>query len=166
MSVSLEDLSGERVRRRGDWGNAQASDAGSRIVITDGVLGEGEFDANSIEFRPVSVGPDVGRENGGFRKDSSFQGEARYSAPAAARGAPLAFAAIVGHDGNRGGGCGRGGGGHGQGRSSVEGGEGGMIRGGLNIPQESCGPKRSRKPQLGDDRWERSRGLTMRSITT
>jgi hypothetical protein len=81
VGVSLEDLSGKRVRGSGDWGNAQAGDAGSRIVITDGVLGEGEFDANSIEFRPISVGPGVGREDGGFRKDSSFQGEGRYSAP-------------------------------------------------------------------------------------
>jgi hypothetical protein len=61
VGVSLEDLSGERVWGSGDWGNAQAGDA-------HGVLGEGESDANSIEFRPVSVGPGVGREDGGFRK--------------------------------------------------------------------------------------------------
>jgi hypothetical protein len=115
VGVSLEDLSGERVWGSGDWGNAQVGDAGSRIVITDGVLGEGEFDANSIEFRQVSVGPGVGREDGGFRKDSSFQGEARYSVQVGRASAPRQFAAVVDDDGNRGGGCGRGGVGHGQG---------------------------------------------------
>jgi hypothetical protein len=112
VGVSLEDLSGERVWGSGDWGNAQAGDAGSRIVITDGVLGEGESDVNSIEFRPGSVGPGVGREDGGFRMDSSFQGEARYSAPVGRASAPREFAA---DDGNRGGGYSRGGVGHGQG---------------------------------------------------
>jgi hypothetical protein len=120
VGVPLEDLSGERVWGSGDWGNAQAGDAGSRIVFTDGVLGEGESDANSIEFRPVSVGPGVGREDGGFRKDFSFQGEARYSVesvPVGRASVPREFAAVVGDDGYRGGGCGRLGGGvvHGQG---------------------------------------------------